>query len=161
MVTFLKKFYSLYHFSFLSLLPIHTFFFFFSFFFFLFFSSTRCPYISLPPSFICFVFLLQEHSKLPASASVALILRRSLLFFFFNLIPEGIMDKVFFISFPLSPFFPIWGDEICGSGRENFLPGFPLSLISSLSQTVENNVFHSIFPSMFSIPLKSPQPNTV
>ena len=64
---------------------------------------------------------------------------------------EGICVKVFFISFPLRLFLPIWGDEICGPKRENFLPGFPLSLFSSLSQTVENTVFHSIFHSMFSV----------
>ena len=111
-----------------------------------FFFSTRCPYISIP--LLLFVLSL---------SCVAFILQRSLFFFFFfffNLIPEGIMDKVFFISFPLKLFLPIWGDEICEPGRENFLPGFPLSLFSSLSQTVENTVFHSVFRSMFSIPPK-------
>ena len=62
---------------------------------------------------------------------------------------EGICVKVLFISFPLRLFLLIWGDEICGPERENFLPGF-----SSLSQTVENTVFHSVFHSMFSIPPK-------
>ena len=64
---------------------------------------------------------------------------------------EDICVKVLFISFPLRLFLPIWGDEICGPDRENFLPGFPLSIFSSLSQTVENTIFHSVFRSMFSI----------
>ena len=67
---------------------------------------------------------------------------------------EGICVKVLFISFPLKLFLPIWGEEICRPGRENFLVGFPLSLFSSLSQTVKNTVFHSVFHSMFSIPPK-------
>ena len=58
---------------------------------------------------------------------------------------EGICLKVLLISFPLKLVLPIWGDEICGRGRGNFLPGFPLSLFSSLSQTMENTVFHSMF----------------
>ena len=115
---------------------------------FFFFSSTRCPYISIP---------LPLFALSPSCATVILQRSLSLCFFFlffFYLIPEGIMDKVFFISFPLKLFLPIWGDEICGLGKENFFPGFPLSLFSSLSQIMENTVFHSIFCSMFSIPPK-------
>ena len=78
-VIFLKIFHSLYYFSFLNLYFIHTFLFsfFFSFFYFLFFSFTRCPYL-YPPSFICFVSLIQERSRLPTLAGTALILQRSL-----------------------------------------------------------------------------------
>ena len=148
MVRFLKIFYSLYHLSFLSLLPIHTFF----FFFFLFFSSTRCHL------YLLLLFALSSSfNNIPSFQLVQVQFSFSSalsIFFFFNLIPEGIMDKVFFISFPFSIFFLIWGDKICGPGRENFLLGFPLSLFSPLSQTVENNVFYSVFPSMFSIPPK-------
>ena len=69
---------------------------------------------------------------------------------------EGICVKVLFISFPLRIFLPMWGDEICGPRRENFLSSFPLSLFSSLSQRVEK--FSTLcFPSS----LKSPQPDTV
>ena len=103
--------------------------------------------ISLSP-FLYLLCLL--HAQLSFSSALSLCF----FFYFFNLIPEGIMDKVFFISFPLKLFLPIWGDEICGPGKENFLPGFPLSLFSSLSQTVENTIFHSVFCSMFSIPSK-------
>ena len=116
-------------------------------FLFLFFSFHTLSLYLYPPSFICFVSLMRS------SHSPALSLSVSFLFYFY-LIPEGIMDKVFFISFPLKLFLPIWGDEICGPGKENFLSGFPLSLFSSLSQIVENTVFHSIFHSMFSIPPK-------
>ena len=115
--------------------------------FFFFFFHTLSLYL-YPPSFICFVSLMRNcHSP-------ALALSLFLFSFFFYLIPEGIMDKVFFISFPLKLFLPIWGDEICGPGKEKFFPGFPLSLFSSLSQIMENTVFHSIFCSMFSIPPK-------
>ena len=103
--------------------------------------------ISLSPFFYLFCL---PHAQLSFSSTLSFFF----FFFFFNLIPEGIMDKVFFISFPLKLFLPIWGDEICEPGRENFLLGFPLSLFSSLSQTVENTVFHSVFRSMFSIPPK-------
>ena len=115
--------------------------------FFFFFFHTLSLYL-YPPSFICFVSLMRN------SHSLALAFSLFLFSFSFYLIPEGIMDKVFFISFPLKLFLPIWGDKICEPERENFLPGFPLSLFSSLSQTMENTVFYSVFRSMFSIPPK-------
>ena len=118
-----------------------------SLWFFFFFFHTLSLYL-YPPSFICFVSLMRN------SHSLALAFSLFLFSFSFYLIPEGIMDKVFFISFPLKLFLPIWGDEICGPGKENFFPGFPLSLFFSLSQIVENTVFHSIFCSMFSNPPK-------
>ena len=61
------------------------------------------------------------------------------------------MDKVLFISFLRRFFLLIWGDEICGPERENFLLSFSLSLFSFLFQIVKNTVFHSIFHSIFSI----------
>ena len=64
---------------------------------------------------------------------------------------EGISVKVLSQHFPLQIFLPIWEDENCGPGRENFLPGFPSSPFSLLCQTVENTVFHPIFLPMFSI----------
>ena len=83
-------------------------------------------------------------------------------FFFFYLIPEGIMVKVPREHFLFRLFLLIWEEKICGPGRENFLPGFPSSLFSLVCQTVENTVFHSIFLPMFSIlPIlpKFTQPN--
>ena len=115
--------------------------------FFFFFFHTLSLYL-YPPSFICFVSLMRNSHSLTLAFSLFLFS------FSFYLIPEGIMDKVFFISFSLKLFLPIWGDEICGPGKENFFPGFPLSLFFSLSQIVENTVFHSIFCSMFSNPPK-------
>ena len=143
-------------------------------FFFFFFFHTLSLYL-YPPSFICFLSLMRSsHSPTLSLCFFSFFIFFIFFYFFLNLILEGIMDKVFFISFPLKLFLPIWGDEICGPGRENFLSGFPLFLFSSLSQTVENTVFYSVFRSMFSIlfstqfstlcfpsPLKSPQPNTV
>ena len=72
-------------------------------------------------------------------------------FFFFYLIPEGIMIKVPREHFLFRLFLPIWEEKICGPGRENFLPGFLSSLFSLVCQTVENIVFHSIFLPRFSI----------
>ena len=67
-----------------------------SLWFFFFFFHTLSLYL-YPPSFICFVSLMRNsHSPV-----------LSLCFFFFYLIPKGIMDKVFFIIFPLKLFLPI------------------------------------------------------
>ena len=72
-------------------------------------------------------------------------------FFFFYLIPEGIMVKGPGEHFLFKLFLPIWEEKICGPGRENFLPDFPLPLFSSYFQTEGNSVFHSIFLLTFSI----------
>ena len=48
-------------------------------------------------------------------------------------------------------FLPIWEDENCGLGRENFLRSFPSSTFSFFCQIVENIVFHPIFIPLFSI----------
>ena len=85
------------------------------------------------PSILCFTVVL------------------SVLFFFFYLIPEGIMVKVPREHFLFRLFLPVWEEKICGPGRENFLPGFPSSLFYFVCQTVENTVFHSIFLPRFSI----------
>ena len=87
---------------------------------------------SIAPSILCFTVVLS-------------------VFFFFYLIPEGIMVKVPREHFLFRLFLPIWEEKICGPGRENFLSGFPSSLFSLVCQTVENTVFHSIFFPMFSI----------
>ena len=67
---------------------------------------------------------------------------------------EGITVKVLGENFLSWLFLPIWEEKICGPGRENNLPGFPLLLFSPACQTVENTVFLSIFLPMFSIPPK-------
>ena len=64
---------------------------------------------------------------------------------------ESITVKLHWGSFLSLLFLPIWEEKICGPGRENFLPGFPLPLFSSHSQTEENSVFHPIFFLTFSI----------
>ena len=64
---------------------------------------------------------------------------------------EDIWVKVLSQHFPLQIFLPIWEDENCGPGRENFLPGFPSSPFSLLCQTVKNTVFPPIFLPLFSI----------
>ena len=84
-------------------------------------------------------------------SSINFVLLHYALFFFFNLILEGIMVKVPREHFLFRLFLPIWEEKICGPGRENFLSGFPSSLFSLVCQTVENTVFHSIFLPMFSI----------
>ena len=85
-IRFLKIFYSLYYFSFLNFHFIHMFFFLFFFF------STHCPYL-YPPSFICFVSLIQERSRLLALAGVALILQHSLSVSFFLIDSRGHLCK--------------------------------------------------------------------
>ena len=72
-------------------------------------------------------------------------------FFFFYLIPEGIMVKVPREHFLFRLFLPIWEKKICEPGRENFLLDFPSSLFSLVFQIVKNIIFHSIFLSIFSI----------
>ena len=74
---------------------------------------------------------------------------------------EGVFVKVSWEHFLSSLFLPIWEDEFCGPRRENFLLRFPSSQFSFFCKTVENTVFHPIVLPMFSIPLNSPQPNTV
>ena len=91
--TFLKIFYSLYYFSFLSLHFIHTFF--FSIFFFLFFSSTCCP-LSLSPFF--YLLCLPHSSTFQASSTSrrnfhSLLL--SLYFFFFSFFFNLIFSRIF------------------------------------------------------------------
>ena len=114
----------------------------------LFFSSTRYPFLSLSPFFylipISLIFYLLPHS---AQLSFFLFsLQCSLsVFFFFYLIPQGIMVKVSKEHFLFRLFLPIWEEKICGPGRENFLPGFPPFLFSLYSQTEENSVFYPIF----------------
>ena len=114
-------------------------------FLFLFFLLHTLSLYLYPPSFICSVFLLQEHSKLPASAGVALILQRSLSFFF----SIGHYGQSLLHQFSTQAFPPDLGRRNLWAWRENFLSGFPLSLFSSLSQTVENTVFHSVFHYVF------------
>ena len=75
----------------------------------------------------------------------------SLSFFFFYLIPEGIVVKGPGEHFLFRLFLPIWEENICGSGRENFFLDFPLPLFSSYSQTEGNSIFHYIFLLTFSI----------
>ena len=67
---------------------------------------------------------------------------------------EGITVKLQWGSFPSLLFLPIWEEKFCGPERENFLPGIPLLLFSSRSQTEENPFFYPIFLLIFSIPPK-------
>ena len=99
---------------------------------------------------LCFFFLLDSSAFiLSFFFSSALSLS---IFYFFYLIPEwGIKVRVLWEHFLSRLFLPIWKDEICGPGRENFLPSFPPFLFSSACQIVENTVLLSIFLSMFSI----------
>ena len=64
---------------------------------------------------------------------------------------EGICVKCILHHFSLPIFLPIWEDKKCGLRRENFLPCFLYLLFSFLNQTVENDIFHPIFLSLFSI----------
>ena len=98
-----------------------------------------------------FFFFLLDSSAFILSFFFSSALSLSL-FFFFYLIPEwGIKVRVLWEHFLSRLFLPIWEDEICGPGRENFLPSFPPFLFSSACQIVENTVLLSIFLSMFSI----------
>ena len=64
---------------------------------------------------------------------------------------RGIYVKVLWQHFFLRIFLPVWEDKKSGPRRENFFPCF-LSLIFSFpNQTMENNIFHPIFLSLFSI----------
>ena len=66
----------------------------------------------------------------------------------------GHYGKTALRQFSLIAFPPDLGGKKLWAQGENFLPGFPLPLFSSYSQTEENSVFHSIFLLTFSIPPK-------
>ena len=94
MVTFLKIFYSLYHLSFLNLLPIHTFF----FFFFLFFSSTRCHLyllllFALSSSFNNIPSFQLVQVQFSFSSALSLSLSFFFFFFFLNLFQRALWTK--------------------------------------------------------------------
>ena len=63
----------------------------------------------------------------------------------------GICVKCISHHFSLLIFLPIWEDKKSGPRREKFLPYFLSLLFSFLNQTVENNILHPIFLSLFSI----------
>ena len=74
----------------------------------------------------------------------------------------GICVKCISHHFSLLNFLSIWENKKSGPRRENFLPHFLSLLFSFLNQTVENNIFHPIFLSLFSIlPVFTPTKNTL
>ena len=65
-------------------------------------------------------------------------------------------------EFSLHNFPPDLGGKKLVGSEENFLPGFPSSLFSFASQTMENTVFHIIFHPLFSIvPIIPPTKHSV
>ena len=113
------------------------------FFFLLFFSSTRCHL------YLLLFALSSSFNNIPSfqlvqvqfSFSSAL----SIFFFFLTWFQRALWTKYSSSVFHSAISSRFGETKFVGPG-ENFLPDFPLSLFSSLSQIVENNVFHSVFP---------------
>ena len=68
-----------------------------------------------------------------------------------SVIKWGYLCKMHFSSLFPPHFLPTWKDKKSGSRRENFISYFLSLLFSFLNQIVENNIFHLIFFSLFSI----------